>query len=145
MSFFMEIFSTIDRPNDSISSQGMAGLGLAAIVAAVLFSSGCGKSQSSTAQTPMPPPAANSNQAPTAAIPQTPQYPLAPVVFTTNANGTPDLKTLNQAYIGWIMQYRRRPKDLDEFVALSGIKLPPPPVGKKYVVDRNGFINFVNQ
>jgi hypothetical protein len=141
----MENFSAIEWPNDRISSRGMACLGLAAIVAAALFSSGCGKTQSSTAQAPAPPPAADTNQAPAAAIPQAPQYPLAPAVIATSADGAPDLKALNQSYIGWIVQYRRRPKDLNEFVALSGIKLPPPPVGKKYVVDRNGFINFANQ
>jgi hypothetical protein len=51
---------------------------------------------------------------------------------------------LNHAYIGWIVQNRRRPKSFEEYVALSGVQVPPPPAGKKYVIDKNGYINLEN-
>jgi hypothetical protein len=139
----MEKISTHNRLNVGIS-RGMVCLGLAAILMAAMFAAGCGKGHSSTAQAPASPPVEVSNPPP-AAAPQAPQYPLAPVVIATGPDGTPDLRALNQAYIGWIVQYRRRPKDLDEFVTLSGIQLPPPPAGKKYVIDKNGFINFAGK
>ena len=81
---------------------------------------------------------------PAAAMTPAPQYAPAPVVVAASPDGGADLKQLNHAYIGWIVQNRRRPKDINEFVALSGIQLPPAPAGKKYVIDQNGFINYAN-
>jgi hypothetical protein len=132
--------STIERLSARIPSHGMAWLGLAAIVAAALLSTGCGKSKSSTAQAPAPPPAADS-QTPAAALPQAPQYTSAPDVITASPEGGADLKQLNHAYIGWVLQNRRRPNSFEEFVTQSGVKVPPPPAGKKYVIDKYGFIN----
>jgi hypothetical protein len=111
-------------------------LGLA--LTAALLSSGCSKSKPDV-QTPV----MDTNQ-PAAAMTPAPQYAPAPVVVAASPDGGADLKQLNHAYIGWIVQNRRRPKDINEFVALSGIQLPPAPAGKKYVIDQNGFINYAN-
>jgi hypothetical protein len=145
MSFFMENFSTIDRPNDRISSRRMARLDLVAlVVATVLLTNGCDKGKSSTAQAPVPPPVANTNP-PSAAMPQAQQYASTPVVIAASPEGGADLRQLNHAYIGWIVQNQRRPKSFDEYVALSGVQIPPPPAGKKYVIDKNGFINLADK
>jgi hypothetical protein len=141
--FSMGKICTIGRLDVRISSRGMAGLGLVAIATAALFSGGCGKGKSSAAQVAEPTSVANANQT-TAAMPQAPLYTAAPVEVAASPDGGADLKQLNHAYIGWIVQNRRRPKSFDEYVALSGVQIPPPPAGKKYVIDKNGFINLAN-
>jgi hypothetical protein len=133
--------STIDRLNDRISSPGITGLGLAAVAAAALFSTGCGKGKPTTVQTAAPPPVEDTNPPP-AAMPQPLQYASTPVVVATGPDGGADLKQLNHAYIGWIVQNRRRPKSFEEYVAVSGVQIPPPPAGKKYIIDKHGFINL---
>src|ERR1700722_6330620 len=57
------------------------------------------------------------------------------------APAAPDLSALNHDYIGWVIQNNRHAKTFEEYVAASGITPPPPPAGKKYVIDKNGFIN----
>jgi len=71
--------------------------------------------------------------------------PGAPATVAASAEGGADLKQLNHAYIGWIVQNHRRPKTFEEFVTLSGIKFPAAPAGKKYVIEKSGFINLVSQ
>jgi hypothetical protein len=71
--------------------------------------------------------------------------PAAPVTVAASADGGADLKQLNHAYIGWIVQNHQRPKTFEEFVTISKMNVPPAPVGKKYVIDKSGFINLVNQ
>jgi hypothetical protein len=124
-----------------MSCRLMADLGLAAILTAIFFAVGCKKSEPASAAAP--PPVADTNQPP-AAIPQAPQAASAPVVVAASPEGGADLKQLNHAYIGWIVQNRRRPKSFEEYVALSGVQVPPPPAGKKYVIDKNGYINLEN-
>ena len=71
--------------------------------------------------------------------------PAAPVTVAPGTDGGADLKQLNHAYIGWIVQNHRRPKTFEEFITLSGMKMPPAPAGKKYVIEQSGFINLVSQ
>ena len=141
--FSMGKICTIGRLDVRISSRGMAGLGLVAIATAALFSGGCGKGKSS-AETPAPLSVADTNQSPAAMPTSAPKYESPPIVIAASPDGGADLKQLNHAYIGWIVQNRRRPKSFDEYVALSGVQIPPPPAGKKYVIDKNGFINLAN-
>ena len=123
-----------------ISCRLMAELGLAAILTANLFAVGCKKSEPAAAA---PPPVADTNQSP-AANPSAPPAASAPVVVAASPEGGADLKQLNHAYIGWVLQNRRRPQSFEEFVSLSGIQVPPPPAGKKYVIDGHGFINYAS-
>jgi hypothetical protein len=60
------------------------------------------------------------------------------------ATAAPDLIALNHDYMGWVIQNNRHAKTFEEYVAASGISPPPPPAGKKYVIDKNGFINYAN-
>jgi hypothetical protein len=116
---------------------------LGALMLPLLFCcTGCSKSKPPTAQAP--PPAADTN-ATAAQMPPEPVYTPAPVEVAANPDGGVDLKALNHAYIGWIVQTRRAPKSFEDYVSMSGVKVPPAPAGKKYVIDKNGFINLANQ
>ena len=66
----------------------------------------------------------------------------APAAITNSAG--PDLRALNQALIGWRIQNRRVPASFAEFAASAGIQIPPPPAGKKYVINSHGLISLVN-
>ena len=126
----------------SLKARGlMGGLGSIGLAVTVFFAGGCKKNQSAAAEPP--PVVAETNQTPGVGPPP-PTPPATPVVVAANPDGGADLKQLNHAYVGWVMQNRRRPKSFEEFVQLSGIKVPPPPAGKKYVIDGYGFINYAN-
>src|SRR6267142_4647470 len=106
----------------------------------VLIFSGCGRRQpaADALTTTMP---TGTTVVPAAA--NQPAY--VPPAVTVGTAGDVDLKQLNHAYIGWIVQNHRRPKTFEEFVAMSGLQVPPAPVGKKYVIEKSGFINLVNR
>lgn len=59
--------------------------------------------------------------------------------------GGADLRQLNQVYFRWIVQTHQRAKNFEDFVARSGVNVPPPPQGKKYLIDHAGFIAMQNQ
>jgi hypothetical protein len=134
----METIPASGPTRSRVSCRLMVGAGLSAML---VFAIGCKKSEPATVETP--PPVVDTNQAP-AENQQAPPPASASVVITVNPAGGADLKQLNHAYVGWVMQNRRRPKNFEEFVKLSGIQIPPPPAGKKYVIDGHGFINYVN-
>jgi hypothetical protein len=140
----MNMIFGLARFNKSSASRFKSVSVFALIFTAVFFSSGCNKSQPA-AQTPAPP-AADTNQT-SAAAPAAPvasEYASAPSMIAVSPNGGADLKQLNHAYVGWIIRNGRHPKSFEEFVASSGISVPPPPAGKKYIIDKNSFINFAN-
>jgi hypothetical protein len=111
-------------------------LGGALVLAAIL--AGCGHKQTATAVAP--PASADQSSAP-ATPDQTGTAPVnASVTVAASPDGGADLRDLNHAYIGWIVQTHQRAKTFEEFVALSGTKVPPAPAGKKYVIDHAGFI-----
>jgi hypothetical protein len=136
----METFLASGPKRSRKSCRLMVQSSLAAMLAAVFFAAGCKKSEPTTVATPA---TTDTNQTP-AIIQQTPSQATAPVMVAVNPAGGADLKQLNHAYIGWVLQNRRRPSSFEEFVKLSGIQIPPAPAGKKYVIDGHGFINYVN-
>jgi hypothetical protein len=112
------------------------------LVVGIFILTGCSKKQSAVA------PAISAADAPPAPAPANNPVNLQPAIPTTiaaGANGGVDLKALNHAYIGWIIQSHVRPKTFEEFVTKSGVQVPPAPTGKKYVIDQNGFINLADQ
>ena len=137
----MVTFHASGPARSRMSCRLMVRSGLAAMLAAIFFVVGCKKSEPTTVATP--PPVADTNQVP-AIIQQTAPPASASVVVAVSPAGGADLKQLNHAYIGWVLQNRRRPGSFEEFIKLSGIQVPPPPAGKKYVIDGHGFINYVN-
>jgi hypothetical protein len=133
----MQAFSVSGPMRSRMSNRLMADFGLMAILMAAIFAVGCKKSEPAAAAA-VPSPVADTNPTPAAM----PQAAAAPVVVATSPDGGADLKQLNHAYIGWIIQNRQRPKSFEEYVALSGVQVPPAPAGKKYVIDKNGYINL---
>ena len=135
----MKIISGLTRFRKPSASRHNRAIVFALILTATLSFTGCSK-KTSTAQAPAPQPALDTNQ--TAAA--TPVAPEVPTVIAASPNGGADLSTLNQAYIGWVIQNHRHAKSFEEYVAASGISVPPLPAGKKYIIDKNGFINYAN-
>ena len=52
---------------------------------------------------------------------------------------------MERVLVGWVIRNRQRPKSFEAFVAASGIQVPPPPAGKKYVIAKNMHIVLVDQ
>jgi hypothetical protein len=111
------------------------------VLAAILV--GCGHKPTATADVQP----ASPDQASAAATPdQTGTATVSiPVTVAAAPDGGADLRDLNHAYIGWVVRSHQRAKTFEEFVAASGTKVPPPPAGKKYVIDHAGFIAIQNQ
>lgn len=115
---------------------------LALALAIPLLATGCSKKNDTSAtNVPAPPPP----DASTAAAPATPA-PAATSTLSSNTatNALPDLRPLNQALLGWIIQNRRHPANFEEFAASANIQIPPPPAGKKYILNGRGLISLVN-
>ena len=71
--------------------------------------------------------------APTAAPPK-------PVVVAENADVNATLSQLALELRKYVMRTRSVPKNFEEFVAKSGIQLPPPPAGKKYAIENQAVV-----
>ena len=108
---------------------------------------GCNKKdQGSGTNAPMPPAQTNASQPVPATPPTVADSQPQPALTAANAtNAAPDLRPLNQALIGWIMQNRRHPATFEEFAASADIQIPPPPPGKKYIFNGRGLISLVNR
>ncbi|HWY32341.1 MAG TPA: hypothetical protein VNX46_16380 [Candidatus Acidoferrum sp.] len=117
-------------------------VGGAMVLATILV--GCGHKPTATAATQ---PASSDQSSASAASPELGATApgTTPVTVAAALDGGADLRDLNHAYIGWIVQTHQRPRTFEEYVAASGVKVPPPPAGKKYVIDHAGFIAIQNQ
>lgn len=111
------------------------------ICATALVVAGCGKQSQSPAPSASTPQDVNASQ-PAAATP-TPAASSEPAPAATTTNALPDLRPLNSALIDWRMQNRRVPSSFAEFAASANINIPPPPPGKKYVINSHGLISLV--
>jgi hypothetical protein len=117
---------------------------LGAICATALFA-GCSKPAQTSAPTPennAAQPAAESPSAQPTPVDSSPAPSPAPAAITNSAG--PDLVPLNQALLDWRLQNHRVPANFEEFAASPGITIPPPPAGKKYVINSRGLISLVN-
>jgi hypothetical protein len=115
----------------------------ALILCAVVAGSGCGKK--TQAATPPLQPVAQAQPLQDPNQPATPPPTLPPAPPPAALPPQADLSQINRAYIGWIIQTHRHAKTFQEFVTASGIQVPDAPPGKKYIVDKNGYIALVNQ
>jgi hypothetical protein len=112
------------------------------ILGAALLLSACNKSKpADEAVTAQPQPVASTNQNRLPVI-SPPAASLPPI--DGNLDGGANLRQLNHAYLRWIAQNHRRPASYENFIELSGLQVPPAPSGKKYVIDKNGFIALGN-
>lgn len=114
----------------------------ALLCATTVFAAGCNrKNQSSEPPVATPPPQAQAAQPATANQPVTMNS--APMAANTN-DAMPDLRPLNQALLRWIVQNRRRPSSFEDFAASANTQIPPPPPGKKYILNSRGLISLAN-
>jgi hypothetical protein len=139
----MEKIFTIDQLNDRITSRGMAGLGLVAIVVAALFFTGCHKPKPPAVQTAVD---QNTNQAAANLTPVFQQpSPVNPATVAAQPAAGPDVRELDRGLIRWIVSNHRRPGSFEEFAATANITIPPPPTGKKYAFDHTMHIQLVDR
>ena len=108
----------------------------AVLLAGSLFVSGCSRKSSdtfdsqATTQTNQGVQTANPDAA--SASPGGSVLDAEPMVL---ANGQPNMDQLNRVARAWLLRNSRRPADWADFVAHAGVQIPPPPPGKKYVLD----------
>jgi hypothetical protein len=104
-----------------------------------LLVAGCGKHSETQAQNQAAATAADNSQAP--ANSQGPAPATTPAVAgsnpATDANGAADLGGLSRQLRGWIVGHRRLPQSFEEFVSSANLKVPPPPPGKKYAINKS--------
>jgi hypothetical protein len=129
--------ATKNRLTNDLSARWIA---MVLLVAVLFVISGCGQKADKAAST------SSTDVTSTAAAPAPAFQPtVAPAAVAAVPGGGADLKDLNHAYIRWIVQSHIRPKTFEEFAAKSKIQFPPAPAGKKYVIDKAGFIAIVSQ
>ena len=119
-------------------------LAVIAIVAAAFLLTGCGKKT----ETPPPvtPPQVHQPAQPVPVV----QRPEAPAPATTPNVQTnappPDLGELSREVRSWAAaRYDSPPATFEQWVALSGAQIPPPPPGKKYAFDRKKHVILVDR
>ena len=120
-----------------------------AIMAAAFLFTGCGKKPKT--QPPAAPPVVKQNATAPNAVqqPEETPTPVAPVVvpsvstncYTVGAPWNP--QQINGRVRGWWTQHGHWPANFEEFAATSGIQIPPPPPGMKYMFDGRLHVRIV--
>jgi hypothetical protein len=159
--FDMNILSGFPQPVRR-QSMNFKGLLLMLVLGAVTFMAGCGKKETpAPVTTSTATPATNNNDATPetaqpvsqntvtpatpAATPITPSLPQVNPAEAAKADAElPALVQLNRAVIDFRMRYNRNPKSVEEAESATGVKLPPPPAGKKYAFTSRGLIELVD-
>jgi hypothetical protein len=98
------------------------------MTAAIVAGSGCGQKH----EVQKPPPAMASTD--TSAV-QTAQTSAASV----------DLPEIQRSLLRWMLANHRRPASFEEFAAMPGVQIPPPPPGMKYVLKKDMHVALVNR
>ena len=122
------------------------GAGILCVILALVAGGGCGKSKSISSPVESP---LSSNSIATVTPAETPpparMQPSVPSVsVNTNSAGLTQIQMLNRAMLGWKIKNHRLPRTFEEFANSAGFQIPAPPAGKKYALDKNGFIILVN-
>lgn len=99
----------------------------------IMSSTGCRKAGSSASNVS----AAESNAVAAAAQDHEPVYSPTPAVTApvVAPDGEPDLVELNRSLLRWVMVNRRKPASFEDFAATANVTIPPPPAGKKYMIN----------
>lgn len=121
------------------------GLYLALIGGVAMFATGCGKKESAapSATTAAPQQTATQETAAATAASHQGYIPPAPAAMAAADKGMPVLQQLNRSVIQYRIQNHRNPTSVEELAA-SGVQVPPPPPGKKYVFNNRGLIVLVD-
>ncbi len=72
--------------------------------------------------------------------------PAAPanIVIPDTGDETATLAQLSSELRKYVIRSRSAPKDFDDFLAKAGVKAPPAPAGKKYLISK-GVVILVNK
>jgi hypothetical protein len=104
-----------------------AAYGIAILAAGLVCGlTGCKKSQNEV------PPSTNSTQAVASAS-------------QTAVPAAPDLDELTRQVRRWILKNQRPPKNFEDFASTTSYQVPPPPPGKKYVLNRQMHVVLENR
>jgi hypothetical protein len=105
-----------------------------------LATSGCKKKQPAV-ETPVArqPDAATNPQAVSAPA------PVRTSSVLTQPDGQVDMPELQRSVIRWVLANRRRPVNFEDFAATAGVQIPPPPAGKKYILNKEMHVLLVNR
>ncbi len=60
--------------------------------------------------------------------------PAAPTVIPDSGDGNATAQQLTQALRDYVVRTRTVPKTFDEFASKANVTFPPPPAGKKFVI-----------
>ena len=110
-----------------------------ALGATLLWSIGCGKKAVDTGT-----PAATQAAAQPAET-QGPASAVQPAQAATAQEPNAEPLDLNRELRKWILRNRRPPKNFEDFATTSGIEIPPPPDGKRYVIDKTMHVILVKR
>jgi hypothetical protein len=133
------------RFNKSSSSGGREALAVIQVLAVFICVAGCSKSKPPETQAAVVQDTNLANQVAEEHAPvNQPPAPVAPDAVTAPATGAPDLRELDRGLIRWIVGNRRPPKNFADFAATAGVPIPPPPPGKKYIIDKTMHIQLVD-
>ncbi len=117
-------------------------VGATVLAVTVGFCGGCKKSEpeqvttTSEVSTPSAPPQPQPS----------PNQPVGqPQATLAQPDGQPDLAELNRTLIRWIVAHKRAPASFEDFAATSGVQIPPPPAGKKYIIAKDMHIQLVSR
>jgi hypothetical protein len=84
-------------------------------------------------------------------VEQAPASPAYEATLTTQASrasgaaASPETVDLNREVRKWILRNRRPPRNFEDFAATSDVQIPPPPAGKKYVLDKTMHVTVANR
>jgi hypothetical protein len=130
----MKSFSGLVRPARGEATQCVVS-GLVLVLGISLFVAGCGKKE-----TPPPVNAA----APVVSSNQPPPPQIRTEAPAGAEAGMAVIQQLNRAMVRYRMQHQSNPGSVEELASAAGIKLPPPPEGKKYAINNKGFVVVVD-
>ncbi len=57
----------------------------------------------------------------------------------------PDLGEITRQVRRWILKNQRPPKSFEDFASTTSYQIPPPPAGKKYVINRQMHVVLENR
>ena len=118
----------------------------AIMLASTLFVSGCSRKSSDTANSQA---IAQTNQVIETANAAPPAQPTPAAMSTATsivqADGQANMAELDRVARMWMFRNRRRPTSWEDFAANAGVQIPPPPLGKKYVLSKDMRVTLVDR
>jgi hypothetical protein len=113
----------------------------------VLAGGGCGKKAVPLATVTPPVDAASQPASP---APQPAQANMAAQASESASalaqpGGQVDMAELQRWVVRWVVAHHHKPASFEEFAASAGVTIPPPPVGKKYILQKDLHVVLANR